>query len=168
VVGMITEAEVEGTTMVTKAMREYLANRSAPGPVWPYRPEEVAAAALMVECGRIDGKFDEEERKGICRAVMERFLLDEETAEGLVGVAERREEELWHDWLFTETIKKSFDEYERLAVVIDLWDVAMADGTVHPFEGRLIARIATALGIPEEDVKRARRSCWDDTQVLPV
>ena len=140
--------------MVTKEIRKFLAERPAPGPDWPYRLEVLAAAALMVECARIDGEFDEEERDEICRAVMEELELDQETTECLVGVAERREEEVWHDWLFTETIKKSFDEYERLAVILKLWDVALADGSVHPFEERLITRIASELGIPEEDVDR--------------
>jgi uncharacterized tellurite resistance protein B-like protein len=140
--------------MVTNEIREFLAERPAPGPDWPYALEVLAAAALMVECARIDGEFDEEERDEICRAVMQELELDQETTKCLVGVAERREEEVWHDWLFTETIKKSFDEYERLAVILKLWDVALADGTVHPFEKHLIIRIASELGIPEEDVDR--------------
>jgi uncharacterized tellurite resistance protein B-like protein len=140
--------------METKEIREFLAERPAPGPDWPYKLEELAAAALMVECGRIDGEFDEEERDEIRRAVMERFALDGQTAESLVRLAEKREEEVWHDWVFTETIRKSFDEYERLAVILKLWDVALADGDVHPFEERLISRIASELGISEEDVDR--------------
>ena len=51
-----------------------------------------------------------------------------------------------------KTIKKSFDDYERLAVIQRLWEVALADGTVHPFEERLITRIASELGIPEDAV----------------
>jgi uncharacterized tellurite resistance protein B-like protein len=78
----------------------------------------------------------------------------EETAESLVAVAERREDEVWHDWLFTETIRRSFDEYDRLAVIRRLWEVALADGTVHPFEEHLIARIAKELGISEEAAER--------------
>ena len=140
--------------MVTREIRKFLAERPAPGPDWPFDLKELAAAALMVECGRIDGEFDQEEREEICRTVMEELVLDEETAKCLVGVAERREDEVWHDRLFTETIKTSFDEYERLAVIQRLWEVALADATVHPFEERLIARIASKLAIPEEAVSR--------------
>jgi uncharacterized tellurite resistance protein B-like protein len=140
--------------MLTKEIRELLAERPPPGPEWPFKLEELAAAALMVECARIDGEFDEDERDEICRAVMDELVLDEETAECLVGLAERREDEVWHDWLFTEAIKTSFDEYDRLAVIRRLWEVALADGTVHPFEEHLIARIASALDIPEEAVTR--------------
>ncbi len=140
--------------MVTGVIRAYLAKRLPPNPAWPFKLPELAAAALMVECARIDGEFSEEERDAICRAVQEQLTLDEETAECLVGVAERREDEVWHDWLFTETIKKAFDEYDRLAVIRRLWEVALADGTVHPFEESLITRIANELDISGDAVSR--------------
>ena len=75
-------------------------------------------------------------------------------AESLVAVTERREDEVWHDWLFTETIKKNFDEYERLVIIGRLWEVALTNGIVYPFEERLIARVASELGIPREAADR--------------
>jgi uncharacterized tellurite resistance protein B-like protein len=136
--------------MVTKEISEFLAERPAPSPDWPFQLEELAAAALMVECSRIDGEFVEKERDEIRRTVMEELVLDEETLESLVGVIDRREDDAWHDWLFTATIKKSFDEYERLVVIGRLWEIVLADGTIQPFEERLIARVAGELGIPKD------------------
>lgn len=140
--------------MVTGVISAYLSQRLPPNPRWPFKLADLAAAALMVECARIDGAFTDEERDAICRAVEEELALDEETAECLVAVAEKREDEVWHDWLFTETIKESFDEYGRLAVIQRLWEVALADGDVHPFEEHLIARIAQELDISREAVDR--------------
>ena len=50
--------------MLTKAIRELLAKRPgpAPGPARPFEVQKLAAAALLVECARIDGAFREEER----------------------------------------------------------------------------------------------------------
>jgi uncharacterized tellurite resistance protein B-like protein len=141
-----------GRNMLTGVIRAYLAKRIPPSPAWPFRLPDLATAALMVECARIDGAFAEGERDAICCAVMDQLALDEETAECLVSVAEMREDAVWHDWLFTETIRKSFDRYDRLAVIQRLWEVALADGTVHPFEEILVNRIAAALEIPEEAV----------------
>lgn len=140
--------------MVTGVIRAYLSQRLPPNPRWSFELADLAAAALMVECARIDGAFTEEERDAICRAVMQELALDEETARCLVAVAEKREDVVWHDWLFTETIKKSFDEYARLAVIQRLWKVTLADGNVHPFEEHLIARIARELDISQEAVDR--------------
>ena len=144
--------------MLTEAIRELLAKRPGPTP-FPDRPFELArlaAAALMVECARIDGSFDEEEREAICRAVREAFALDRETGEYLVGVAEMHVDELWDDWLFTETVRRHFNQDEQLMVIQRLWQVALADETLHPFEERLIARVARELGLSEEVVAQSR------------
>lgn len=138
--------------MLTGVIQAYLAKRMPPNPAWPFRLSELAAGALMVECARTDVAFTGEERAAICRAVVENLGLDDETAQCLVAVADGREEAVWNDWLFTETIRRSFDAYDRLAVIERLWEVALSDGTVHPFEEALIARIARELEIHEKAV----------------
>lgn len=145
--------------MLTKAIRELLAKRPgpAPAPERPFEIQKLAAAALMVECARVNGAFGEEEREAICRAVREAFALDRETAEILVGVAEKHEDEMWDDWLFTETIKRHFDRDEQLEIVRRLWEIALADEELHPFEERLIARVARELDLSEEAVARSRQ-----------
>ena len=144
--------------MLTKAIRELLAKTPgpAPGPERPFEIQKLAAAALMVECARIDGAFHEQERDAICHAVREDFALDHETAEILVGVAEKHEDEMWANWLFTETIKRHFNRDEQIEIVRRLWEVALADQDLHPFEERLIARVARELGLSEEAVARSR------------
>lgn len=136
---------------------ELLADRSPPDPNWLFVPEELAAAVLMAECAYVDGEFAEEEREAISHAVREEFKLDEETAEWLVQVAEMREDDMWVDRPFSETLKRNFNKDEQLALIRRLWDVALADGTVHPFEKRLIARIARELGISEKVLAAIRR-----------
>jgi uncharacterized tellurite resistance protein B-like protein len=144
--------------VLTQAIRELLAKRPgpAPGPERPFEIEKLAAAALLVECARIDGEFAEEEREAICRAVREAFALDRETGEYLVAVAEKHEDEMWDDWLFTETIKRHFNQEEQLAVVGRLWEVALADENLHPFEEHLIASVARELSLSKDAVARSR------------
>lgn len=149
--------------MLTEAIRELLAKRPAPAPgvKVPFALEELAAAALMVECARIDGAFTNEERDAICRAVRESLGLDHETAECLVGVAEMREDEVWDDWLFTQTVKTNFNERERRTVIRRLWEVALADGTLHPIEENLIDRIARELGVSRKEIAAIRASALE-------
>lgn len=144
--------------MLTKAIRALLARQPgpAPGPERPFEIQMLAAAALMVECARIDREFTEREREAICHAVREAFALDQETAEQLVAVAERHEDKMWDNWLFTETIKRHFSPDEQLEIVERLWDVAMVDADLHPFEEHLISSVARELGLPEEAVARSR------------
>jgi uncharacterized tellurite resistance protein B-like protein len=144
--------------VLTKTIRELLAKRPgpAPGPERPFELQKLAAAALMVECARVDGAFDDRDRDAICRAVREAFALDRETAEILVGVAEKHEDEMWDSWLFTETIKRHFSQDEQLEIVRRLWEIALADEHLHPFEELLIEHVARELDLPEEAVARTR------------
>jgi uncharacterized tellurite resistance protein B-like protein len=152
--------------VLTRAIRELLAKQPgpAPGPERPFELETLAAAALMVECARIDGEFNEQEREGICHAVREAFDLDRETAEQLVAVAEKHEDEMWDNWLFTETIKRHFNEDEQLEIVGKLWDVAMVDEDLHPFEEHLIGSIARELKLSRDAVERSREQALQRRQ----
>lgn len=147
--------------MTTRAIRELLAERRrdrkrVEALAESFDREDVAAAALMVECARIDGEFAEEEHEAICRVVREDLDLSPETAECLVAVAERREDEVWHDFLFTKTIKTNFGKDEQLAVIRRLWEVAVADGKADPFEEHLISHVGRELGISEQELRKSR------------
>jgi len=147
--------------MTTRAIRALLAEKRRERKrieelAEPFDRKDVAAAALMVECARIDGEFAEEEREAICRAVREDLDLSREMAECLIAVAEKREDEVWHDFLFTKTIKTNFGLDEQLAVIRRLWEVAMADGNADPFEEHLISRVGRELRISEQALRESR------------
>jgi uncharacterized tellurite resistance protein B-like protein len=130
--------------------------RPGPGPRYPFEREQIAAAALMVECAQVDADFAPEEREAVCEAVRGQFGFDAETSKSLIEVAERRTEEVWHDWLFLEAVKRGFSEEEQLGILDRLWRVAWADGRLHPFEEHLISRIARELGFPELTLEETR------------
>lgn len=137
--------------------RELPTDRPAPLANWLFVPEELAAAVLMAECAYVDGKFSEEEREAIRDALRDEFKLDEETAEWLLQEAEIRDDEMWIDRPYSEMVKKHFSKDEQLALIRRLWDVALADGSIHPFEERLIARIARELGISGGTLEAIRK-----------
>ncbi len=147
--------------MTTQAIRELLARwrESGEGEGDPARfeREAVAVAALMVECARIDGEFSEEERGAICEIVRDRCGLEPEMAEELVDIAEKRNDEVWHDFLFTEQIRANASPDDQRRVVDRLWEVAFADGALHQFEIHLVERIGRELGFSEEIVQERRR-----------
>jgi uncharacterized tellurite resistance protein B-like protein len=118
--------------------------------------ERIAAAALLVECARVDTRVEEEERRAVAEAVRSLFDVDDDVVEMLVAVAEQRVEEVWHDWLFTEAIRRGFDAAGRLALLERLWRVALADRALDAKESLLIERIGRELGISREDVQRCR------------
>jgi uncharacterized tellurite resistance protein B-like protein len=141
---------------------ERLAARLEPEEEAPqsFRREQVAAAALLVECARVDSKITEGERAVICAVVREHFGLDAETCDALVEVAERRTKEVWDDWLFLDAVKRGFSEEERIGILSGLWEVAYSDGRMHPFEEHLIGRIARELEIPDAEIEKTRAHAW--------
>jgi uncharacterized tellurite resistance protein B-like protein len=149
--------------MTTQAIRDLLARwreagEEAEEEAPRFQQEAVAAAALMVECARIDGEFSDEERDSICTIVRDRCGLDAETAEDLVAVAEKRNDEVWHNFLFTEQIRTIANAEQQLRVIERLWEVAFADGTIHDFEAHLIERIGRELGIPQGTIEQRREA----------
>jgi len=125
-----------------------------------FRRAQVAAAALLVECARVDKRFTEGDRAVICAVVREHLGLDAETSEALVEVAEKRTKEVWNDWLFLEAIKRGFSAQERIELLAGLWEVAYSDGRMHPFEEHLIGRIASELDIPGAEIEKTRAQAW--------
>jgi uncharacterized tellurite resistance protein B-like protein len=146
--------------MLTDSIRDFLARwRDSSEEDSPsFQLEAVAAAALMVETARIDGEFSDDERDSICGIVRQRCGLDAETAETLVSVAEKRNDEVWHDYLFTEQIRTNASPEEQLRVIERLWEVAYADGSIHRFEAHCIERIGSELGISDETIQERREA----------
>lgn len=119
--------------------------------------EDVAAAALMVEAARLDRSFDPEEREVIVRLIGEHFKLDQAAATELVAVGEKTQRANYSDWIFIKTIKEAFDEKEKLALLVMLWKVAYADGSLHKFEKHLIDHVAKELGVSQADLEATQK-----------
>ncbi len=139
-----------------------------PSSAVPAVRREVAAAALMVECARVDTRFTDDERGAIGKFVRELFDLEDDVAQLLIAIAERRADEVWSDWLFTEAIKTGFDSDGRAELIEKLWGVAYADGVLHRLEAQLIERIATELGLPEETVEQSRKRTAEKLGIDPA
>lgn len=120
--------------------------------------ERVAAAALLVECARVDTRVEEAERRAVAEGLRALFDVEDEVVETLVAVAEQRVEEVWHDWLFTDAIRRGFDAAGRRALLERLWRVALADGVLDAKESLLIERIGRELGISKEEVRQCREA----------
>lgn len=120
------------------------------------RRNQVAAAALMVECARMDHRVSDVERREMAGSVGRLFALEPETAEMLVAVAERRAEDVWHDWLFTDAVRRGFGDAERLALLRDLWRVAASNGLPDTRQEAFVRRIGREIGVPEAQVAAAR------------
>lgn len=123
----------------------------------PMAAEQLAAAALMVEAARLDGRFEAHERRRIKELLEQRFGLESELAGELLAEAERAAAESV-DWQgFTRAIKDGLDHDGRIAVMEMLWEVAYADGELAPLEDSLMRRVAGLLYVSGPESAAARR-----------
>ena len=110
----------------------------------------LAAAALMVEAARLDGRLDDDERRQIAAILRERFALDDETVrlliEAAVGNGAR-----------PRTIRDHFTHEERVAMLEMLWEVAYADGELHDYEASLLRQVTGLLYVTDQESGAARK-----------
>ncbi|MDQ6992073.1 MAG: TerB family tellurite resistance protein [Mariprofundus sp.] len=107
----------------------------------------LAVAALMTEIMRMDGELAAAEKRQIIMKLQQRFALDDQAVLELVRRAEKISAEALDLHQFTSVVVKGFATQERVHILSELWQVAMADGHVDPYEEQLIRRIAELLGL---------------------
>ena len=142
--------------MILHDILELLAKPPRPERQCSFGREQVAAAALLVECAQADTDFAPQEHQVVWAAVRRHFGLDDQTCEELLAVGMPRTGEVWHDWIFVEAIRRGFTQQEQREILERLWEAADADGHVHPFEVHLLSRAARELGISHEFLEEAR------------
>lgn len=107
----------------------------------------LAVAALLVEVMRLDGHLAAAEQSTIIRALQQRFGLEGDEVSALIERA-YNETTMANDLhRFTSQVVHAFSTSERGDIVQQLWEVAMADGRVDPYEEQLIRRTAELLGV---------------------
>ena len=121
----------------------------------PSRFEEgdyrLAAAALLVHVGMIDGGMSDAERAKLHTVVKRCFNLDDTAAEELIVQATAAEQEAIDLYRFTSVLNRSLDEDGRRRMVEMMWQVVYADRQVTEFEDNLIWRAADLLGVSSRE-----------------
>lgn len=107
----------------------------------------LAVTAMMIEIMRIDGKLESTERQVIFRAIEKRFNLTHEEVETLITEATQAQSKSTDLHQFTSRINQHFSTEERIDILKELWQVAMADGHIDPYEEQLIRRVAGLIGV---------------------
>jgi uncharacterized tellurite resistance protein B-like protein len=117
----------------------------------------VAAAALLVEAARQDGRFDAAERETVLRLLGQFFGLDAASALDLLTQGEAAVDAAAQLFRFIQTINRHLDRDERIRLLEMLWEVVYADGTLSPYEDTLLRRVAALLGLSDRDRVEARQ-----------
>jgi uncharacterized tellurite resistance protein B-like protein len=117
----------------------------------------VAAAVLLVEAARLDGHFDERERKRIASLLTEKFDLSQESATALFELAIAKQEQSVEIFGFTNEIKNAFDEDKRIEMIEMLWEVVYSDNELDAYEANLLRRVSGLLHVTDRQSGDARK-----------
>ena len=117
---------------------------------------ELAPAALMMEVARADFEQSEEERSLMLQKLGTRLKLTDEAVAGLLLLAQDASDEAHDLYSFTSIINERFKYPEKKQLVVNLWEIALADAHIDPQEDHIIRRIAGLLSVDHSDVIHAR------------
>jgi uncharacterized tellurite resistance protein B-like protein len=112
---------------------------------------QVAAAALLVRAGHIDGQDGEHEKRMLASLLTQRFGLAPGELSALIEQAEEEDRDAVDLYRFTSVLKRKLDNDGRLQLIEMMWDMAYADGVVHEFEDNLIWRVAELIGVSSHE-----------------
>ena len=118
----------------------------------------LALAALLVRVARSDRDYAEEEKSQIDFVLSRRFNLELAEAASLRVEAEKIERNALDSVQFTREIKNSVPFEDRIGIVEELWEVALADGTRDHEEDGLMRLAAKLLGVNDRDSAIARQN----------
>ena len=112
--------------------------------------KNVLIIALLIHAAKIDENYTENEKKIIKKVIMDLNKINSNQADGLLKLAEKKEEESNQIIEFTKEIKKYSMEF-KLKIVEIIWKIVYSDGTSDDYESNLIRRICGLLYISDKD-----------------
>ena len=112
--------------------------------------KNILIIALLIHAAKIDENYTGVEKKIIKMAIMELNQIDEDEAEKLLKISEKKEEESNQIVEFTKEVKKHPMEF-RLKIIEIIWKIVYSDSTNDNFESNLIRRICGLLYISDKD-----------------
>ncbi|NND00634.1 MAG: TerB family tellurite resistance protein [Gammaproteobacteria bacterium] len=116
---------------------------------------QLAAAILMFEVVKVDGRVDRAEMTAVIDNLRRRFSLEgEEIGRLLEMVSDSGELHLDLE-SFAHKLCEKWGQDARLRLLADFWVIAVADKVIDDRERKLIERIAMLLNLTQEEIHRA-------------
>jgi uncharacterized tellurite resistance protein B-like protein len=118
----------------------------------------LAAAALLVHAGAIDGEMSRSEQDKLRAVIKQRFNLDDAATAELIEKATAAEHQAVDLYHFTHLLNRALDEEGRARVIEMMWEIVYADGQRDELEDNLLWRAADLLGVsPRERIELRQR-----------
>lgn len=117
---------------------------------------KLAAATLMFELIRSDGRVDELELSRMTELLKNQFKLDDDECTSLFALAKQNAKQAISLHAFTREICEQWDNEKRLELLENLWLLALSDEVIDPHERHLVRKVAGLLYINEAQIIQSR------------
>lgn len=117
----------------------------------------LAAAALLAEAARLDGRVSPAERAAMRRVLSRRFGLDEAEAAQLARDGEAAAADSTQLFEFTRIINRDWPVDERADLFEMIYEVIYADDSLHDLEASLMRKLGELVYLPDRERNEARQ-----------
>lgn len=117
---------------------------------------ELATAALLCEVMRADYDQSDAERTALKQMLTTRYRLSESEVTELMALAEAEVDDAVDHYQFVSLIKQHYGYEQRCELVVLMWQLAWADGSLDPLEEHRIRRLADLLHVSHSDFIRSK------------
>jgi len=116
----------------------------------------LAAAVLLVEVAKADHALDQVELQRLGAMLQRNWSLNDQDLADLVAAAQDASDAHVSLHEHIDLINRHFSVDQKFELVCSLWEVAIADDSIHHHEELLVRRIADLLYVPHRDFIRAK------------
>ena len=116
----------------------------------------LAASALMIEVATADQDFDNDELETLLKILSREFNLTPDQLDTLVLNAKSQSKEATSLYQFTHQVNVDCTHEEKYRLMLGLWQVAYADGSIDKYEEHIIRRISDLIHLPHTQFIRAK------------
>ena len=117
---------------------------------------QIATAALLLEMMRMDKHVTAGERASVAASLQAQFKLDGEQMHALIALADAEAQQASGYYEFTSLINSACSPAEKIRIIENMWQVALADGHLDAHEEHLMRKIASLLYIGHADYIAAK------------
>ena len=116
----------------------------------------IAACALLVEMGQIDGEFSDDEQEHLIDHLKNEYDLSNDDAKELMDTAHKELDGSIDLWRFSNLINKNYSHDEKNRIMEMIWRVVYADGKLDKHEDYLVRKMATLLRLSHNEMIDAK------------
>ena len=110
----------------------------------------------MIEVSRADFELDESEHEAVMTLLSQQFSLTDEELQTLVDLGRQEAEQATSLYQFTRLVNDHYSPQQKSQLVLNLWQVALADDYLDKHEDHLIRKVADLMHVPHKEFIRTK------------